>query len=382
MRIRSNAALMSAVVISVWLMGLLAPTQALAATNQPTMRSSITVGRTPPPGFAPPTSDATVVHSNRGVTLQTPATWELTPSDDSTIFSIKIDDETEFSLEDSGEDFPGILLIPLIKTNIESLVSEMGEEGKLESMTPFTTDQGLPAIRIEVSGKSPFDSGGDYGALFVVVTGKSGYGLFGGGSAASWAAIKDDLQAMIETMVVDPELITLTQAITGEVEYADSEAGYVVTVPQDWFVSPTGEKDISTLVANPDVDYVMALAMRTSDQDEAVLKALAQATAGEIPEEIVREIATGVLTAMDIREDQFQGDAESVKILPTLSGSGVVVRFAGAVELDGSTTSPLLGYLHLDSDRAAMGIVIGDVTKAEDEQDTLLKLLESIRSAE
>jgi hypothetical protein len=317
-------------------------------------------------------------YSSQGVTIQAPADWDVeTDFDDGIPFHIEVPG-TDLQIEmqsDLGFDFPSLLGVALFRSQADALIEEIGEGAQLEESTTIFSAQNLPIAKMEFSGVD--DSEVSAGALFVVAPGNNAFLFLAGGLAEEWAYAEPGVEAIINSITFDDDLLEIVSADGGPLDFTDEDETLQVTVPEGWYAMATGDPQFPVILAEPEVRYIIAVGTEASfgeDFDASALEEMLPES-GELTEEQKQDFLDTVIDAVASSGSPIDIDEDSSTL--ALEDGVLTVHLVGTADLE-DFSMPIVFYLSLDQDGAAVAVVFGDTESAGAIEDVTLGVLDSI----
>jgi hypothetical protein len=321
-----------------------------------------------------PFDPATAIEYTDGpVSILVPPDWDVQDLGGASepYFALGVPDRENFfmAVQDSGDDFPGLIGLVLMPSLADLLVSELGEEGVVEAAEVILTAQGLPMARITFRGSIEGEETG--GVFNLVSSGDAAYLIMAVAPLAEWDELQPTVDAIVESVQVDEETITLATADTDDYYYMNDEGTVEVYVPNGWHVSGTVLPELPITVAGPNYEFAMMLATENEFMDfiDPEFQALLETPVEEYTPEVIEEITVALLDEITSGGDFLIDDAQT-EVFDY--GDGITLRFAGEAGMEDNMTVPVAIYFDQDIDGMSIGLVMGDVeTLFADEIDAL-----------
>lgn len=338
--------------------------------DEPVAREEIVIG-------------ATVEVNAEGISLLAPENWALREDDDGALLSFA-DEATGFRIEvnDSGGDFPGMLILPIIEGNVDAFLATFGDDAELVSMTRSLTEDGLPILRVGYTGADG-DEGIADGALYFVVLGADVLAIFAGVGDELWPAYETATDELVASILVDRELMTMTQAGDKGDEVGAPNGDFTLTVPPGWFYSPTADETMGVTVADPTLGIVGAMMATGLSPSEEELLLFTRATAGEIDSDEMQEMLEEIVGGLNLgSDDAITVDESRIATFPGGERSAGTLRIVGDVEVEEGVLMAITMYMTIFPSEMAALVFFGAPDAVEAEEATILELLESIQLPE
>jgi len=319
-----------------------------------------------------------------GVSLLVPDTWTV-EEDEWSGLPVISEEGTGFEIEvmDAEGAFPGLLLFPILEGNADLFIQSFGG-GELVGISRITTEDSLPGVRIAYTVAEDPDGSPIAGALYFVATGASAYGIMSKAGADFWPIYEPAVDAMVESMILDEDRITLVQAGAEGIEATDVNEQFALTVPADWYYSPVDDESLGLSIADPDLAVVGAMmAQGMEDASDEELDLLGRIISGEEDPEQLQEFLDVVLSGLDM------GEGESLDVdearTATFPGDGQVsgtIRIVGDMVLEDGPTLPLTLYMSILQSDAAIFIFFGDPDLVEAAEPVIFTMIGSMEVLE
>lgn len=319
-----------------------------------------------------------VEYSSQGLTILVPADWIVESGlSEETPFDIGVPG-TDFRIAveaDTALDFPSWLGVALFRSQSELLVQGMGEEVELVESTTLYTEQDLPMAKIVFEGVIANQEAA--GALYVVAPNENAYVIYGAGSVAEWEYAAAGLEAIVQSIVFDEDLITAVRAGEEPLRFTDADESMELMIPAGWYAVDSGDPTLPIILAEPEVRFVVATATENSfdeELDPEIFDLVPED--GELAPEDYDEFYEAVMDVITASGSPIIIDDE-LSSLVTREGA-VTARLVGEADLDDGLSIPVIFYFDLRLDSAGVAVVFGDIESALAVEEELQALLESI----
>jgi hypothetical protein len=289
----------------------------------------------------------------------------------------------EVQMMDAGGEFPGLLVFPILEGNGQLMLDSMGANATLVSMSRFTTDDGLPVLRIEYADAENPDGEIVSGALFFIATGGSAYGVMAAVGNEYWPVYADAVDFMVESLLVDEANITLGQAgADGEV-VQDAQGLLSLTVPADWYFSSVEGAELGLSVADADVSVVGALLATQVDSTSDEMEVIADAIAGAADSDGLDDILEEIVGALQLGAgEEMVVDRDATAVFPASGENIGTLRLVSEFQMEDGPSLPLSLYLSIFPDTLTAFIVFGDIDAVAAQEATILEMIGTIAIAE
>ncbi len=338
--------------------------------DEPVAREDVVIGET-------------VEINAEGISLLAPENWTMREDDDGALLSFA-DEATGFRVEvnESGGDFPGMLILPIIEGNVDAFLTTFGTDTELVSMTRSLTEDGLPILRVGYSGGEG-DEGIVDGALYFVVLGADVLAIFAGVGDDLWPAYEAATDELVSSILVDRELMTMTQAGDEGDEVGAPNGDFTLTVPPGWFYSPTADETMGVTVADPTLGIVGAMMATGLSPSEEELLLFTRATAGEVDSDEMQEMLEEIVGGLNLgSDDAITVDESRIATFPGGERSAGTLRIVGDVEVEEGVLMAITMYMTIFPSEMAALVFFGAPDAVEAEEATILELLESMQLPE
>ncbi len=364
------------------------PTPSVVTTpepeDEPTPEPTDEPTEEPTPQALTPFDPATAVTYESGpVTVQVPPEWEVEDVGDGEeaylVMSIPDRENVFMVLQDSGDDFPGLVGLVLIPALADMLVAELGENGEVEAAEVVLTAQGLPMARIAFHGEMEGEDGG--GTFNLISTGDTAFLIMAVGPLADWVEIKPIVEAIVNSVKVDEEIVTLVTPDSDDYYYVNDAGTIEVYVPNGWHASGSTNEELPVSVAGPNYEFAMMMATQNEffASIDPELQALLETPVEEYTPEVIEEITTALLDEISSGGDFFIDDTQTEMFD---YGDGVTLRFVGEGVMEDEMTVPVAIYFDQDSDGIAVALVMGDVEALLADEVSALDVVQSLTALE
>jgi len=320
-------------------------------------------------------------YTNQGVTIKAPADWTVdTDTDEGTPFKIDVPD-TDLTISltsDSSMDFPSWLGLALFRSRADVLVKQIGEDAQVEEASTQHTDQGLPMVKLAFSGTEDDKPMG--GAIYILAPNESAYVLTSGGPSDQWQYAAPGLDLIAKSITFDTDLITSIQIGDQPEDYANDDNTVQVTVPAGWYAMSTGDEQFPVILAEPEVRYVVAVGTENSlgpDFDPNVLKQFVPES-GELDPSKYSDLIHAIADSIGNSGGPIKLDEEASQVIPR--EGAVLVKLVGDAEIEQDTSIPVIIYVDLRTDSAAVAAVFGDTDSAKDSDTDMQALVASVQN--
>jgi hypothetical protein len=337
---------------------------------------------TPVAGEEPAAADPSerVQYQSEGISLQAPVDWQVEEGF-GTLFAITVPG-TNFvgEMQDSGDEFPGVMGVVLIATLAEEMLVEYMEGAELVSVERGLTSQGLPMAKIDYTAEIEGVEGA--GAFYIISPGASAYLLFTFAPTDEWETLAPGVAAVADSISFEDELITLQTATEGELPFGDEQGVLELVVPAGWHVTDTFDPTLPVIVSDPEFNFVGAVGSDATFVEAAGIDTESLFDSifvdGQIEQEALDEAVDGLA-------EGFEGsglvlDEEMTATYPR--DGAVTIRVAGAGEFEEGINVPMVVYFDLRQDGASVVVVFGDADAALAQEEALLEIIQSVSAAE
>lgn len=323
-----------------------------------------------------------VPHASQGITLYLPDNWQVDTGDFDTLFSVE-EQDTGLSLqfETFGEDVPGLFMIPVFESILPMFVESLGMGASLGETEHVQINDTVPALRVPFYNAANSFIGTMDGTIYIIAAGDKGYGVYAGSLTETWPALEAVVDEAIQGMEIDPELITLQQAGDEPLQLYDVDGTYSVQLPAGWYGSYTGDEDLGLVFSDPAISFVGAGGLSpTTDSNDPMLRTLIEATAGALDEETSQLIIQSILEEMDLAGDGdvFIDESQSMVFPAAANGMMGIVRVVGEAPIEDDIILPVVLYLSVYLDRAGAFIFMGNTDAVQENEETILQVIESL----
>lgn len=330
-----------------------------------------------------PLSGEMAEYENAGITIAVPSEWEVTPGSFDSVFEIAAEDiGLNAQIQSFGDEFPGLIVLPIFSSQAEMLVQAFGVGAQLLDVARIDHQQNLPILRIRFVGAeddgNPID-----GVIYLIAAGAQAYGLFAGAPGDAWPELEPVIEQAVTGLLVDEELITLEAVADGDVPYDDPSGLFQLTIPEGWNVTATNDDELTMMLADPEINFVGAVGARSGLGDNSeMLTMLAEAVAGALDDETARELMSGVLESLDMDAQSMALDEEQTDFFVGTGDNLGIIRVGGAADMGDGASLPLLMYIGIQADAASAVVFFGDMAEVQAQEETLLEIINSMELTE
>lgn len=330
-----------------------------------------------------PLSGETTEYENAGITIAIPSEWEVIPGSSDSVFEIAAEDiGLKAQIQSFGDDFPGLIVLPIFSSQAPMLVQAFGVGAQLLDVARIDHPQNLPILRIRfVDAKddgNPID-----GVIYLIATGDKAYGVFAGAPGEAWVELEPIIEQAVTGMLVDEELITLQVVTDGNQPYDDPSGLFQLTIPEGWNVTATNDDELTMLFADPEINFVAAVGARSDLGDNSeMLTMLAGAVAGDLDDQTAKELMSGVLESMDMDAQSMNLDEEQTDFFIGTGDNLGIIRVGGAADIGDGASLPMLMYVAIQADAASAVVFFGDMAEVQAQEETLVEIINSLELTE
>lgn len=320
----------------------------------------------------------TVEVSGGGISVLVPDTWTEGNGSGSLSFE---DEATGFriDLNDSGSDFPGLLLFPIVEGNVEAFLTSLGNEAELVGVSRLATEDGMPVLRVAYANGEGDDGELVSGAIYFVLLGNNVVGIFSAAPVELWPAYEAATDAMVTSILADEEFATLQVAGDEGAAVEEPSGRYSLTVPPGWYFAISGDAEMAVAMGEPTLAIVAAIMAETLDVSDEELQEFTEMIAGTRDDEELSGVLDEVVEALNLgAQNAIAIDESRTATLPGGERSVGTIRVVGDVEVEEGVQMPVSIYLTIfPADMTAL-IVFGEPDAVAAEEATLLTLIDSI----
>jgi len=319
-------------------------------------------------------------HAADGVSVRTPATWQVDSSGPNTILTLSVPDVNFLGAVQRAPTapLPQAMAHVLLRNEAATVLATFDPAAAVLSLNAFWTEQQLLVTKVGFT--ATFEGDDAAGAVYIVSPGATSYLFLALAPQTRWRELEATVDAVVQSMIFEEELLTWREAAVAPVRLTTAAENFGLQAPPGWLFTDTADdSNWQAVLIAPGRQMAGALQLIAETPNDSQLDALftGELSSTSLPD--TDGLRTELSTLLGVTLDKLNEEIRQTLVhADDAADEGVpVARLSGQVAWNDVTVDAVLYLYPVDGTYVAL-LLLGDSRLIPQHEDDLLAAFDSL----